>query len=139
MFLFFSFINRLFVLYSKHWEKYIKKYMNFYLKFFRICILLLILYFFKDVISTIILFNLFWNLGTHEFLYYVACINFNIFFSFHYCLYFMEYVWLYNLFWQIFFPFYSSRFKVYEELVLEVFEELNKLNTVLEELVFLKN
>jgi hypothetical protein len=35
--------------------------------------------------------------------------------------------------------FYSSRFKVLEELVLYVPEELNKLSTVLEELVFLKN
>jgi len=35
--------------------------------------------------------------------------------------------------------FYSSRFKVIEELVLYVPEELNKLNIVLEELVFLKN
>jgi len=35
--------------------------------------------------------------------------------------------------------FYSSRFKVLEELVFYVPEELNKLNTVLEELVFLKN
>jgi len=83
--------------------------MNLFLVLFWIYMFLFVIYFFNTLLIYIEI---------------LACMNsyitwlVSISFPPHYCTYFMEYIWFDNLFWQFFFHFYSSRFKVPEELVL---------------------
>jgi hypothetical protein len=108
MFLFSSLVNKLFVLYSKHSEKY-KKIMIFLKNW--ICIFLLVFYF-SNMLSAWSLYLIYTEILAHmnsHIMWFVSILVF--FLSFHYYSCFMKYIWLCNLFWQFFFLFICQNLK----------------------------